>query len=466
MLRLRQIWEHDRAADTARDHILYFRATRLSRKLEAQYSARLVLAYKLAALSVAGLSLFWCLFFVVAGNWILAPAQLVLAIVCAISWLLAERGYFTRALLLSQLVFLVFILALCLMFDVPSETVPRVSHLFLPVLAMLGYLNFKRAPSGLQLGLIGTCIVAFVVLASTNYALPFAEPIAEEVRVFGAWMNAAAAALMLAGCIYVFQLELERSDHRVNALRAALWNREFEVFYQPQVDRNGETIGAEALLRWKPDGRGYVPPAEFIPQAEEAGLMSEIGAFVLETACRTLVGWSQHAETRHLTLSVNVSASQFHEEDFETSVVQMVERFKIDPRLLTIELTESVMVENTEMVATKMAVLRSIGIDMSLDDFGTGYSSLTYLRRLPLTQIKIDRSFVQDIIGNERNGALVRSIIQLGHDLELSILAEGVETQEQFVFLRDGGCQEFQGYLFGRPVPLAEFERGLLSHAA
>jgi EAL domain-containing protein (putative c-di-GMP-specific phosphodiesterase class I) len=180
---------------------------------------------------------------------------------------------------------------------------------------------------------------------------------------------------------------------------------------------------------------------------------------VLQSAMKTLADWSRHDETRHLTLSVNVSASQFLEDGFERSVLSLIETFGIDPTLLKIELTESVMVANPEIVIAKMHVLRAVGIGMALDDFGTGYSSLGYLRQLPLTQLKIDRSFVQSMTENRRSAALVRSIVQMGLDLELNVLAEGVETQDQINFLTQNGCQAYQGYFFGRPVPLEEFMR-------
>ncbi len=432
----------------------------------AQYSARFVIAYKIAALVIAVLSLAWAVLFAVTGNPYLALSQVMVTLFCGIAWLLAYRGQLANALLLTQVAFLFSISLLCLVFDVPSAEVPRVSHIFLLVLALLGYLNFKRQPSALQLVLIGLCVAGFIALSSSSYAVPFAMPIGDDIRLVGAWINAGTATLLLVGGVYVFQFELERTDRRADELKAALWKRQFELFYQPQVDRSGRVVGAEALLRWKHPSRGYVSPAEFIPLAEEAGLMDEIGSWVLETSCRTLVDWSRHSELRNLTLSANVSASQFLNEDFEQTLIHLVDTFEIDPKLLKLEITESVMVSNTDLVAAKMQILRGVGIGLALDDFGTGYSSLGYLRRLPLSELKIDRSFVQDITENDRSASLARSIIQIGRDLGMTVLAEGVETGAQFAFLRDSGCDAFQGYHFGRPVPLAEFEARLLRQAA
>ncbi|WP_170926441.1 putative bifunctional diguanylate cyclase/phosphodiesterase [Devosia lucknowensis] len=424
----------------------------------AQYSGRFVLAYRWVACAVGMLSLCWSIFFAFHGDYLLSASQAGVAAVAALSVALANRGQLATALLITQAAFLFFILALCLVFDVPSADVPRVSHIFLLVLAMVGYLNFKRQPSRMQMGLLIASVASFVIIASSNVTLPFTLPIPDDIRLYGAWLNAGFATLMLVACVYIFQLELERSDRHEVELKSALWNRQFELFYQPQVNRDGVLIGAETLIRWKHPSCGYVSPGEFIPQAEDAGLMSEIGQWVLETALQTLQEWRNDPRRRHLTLSVNVSASQFLDEDFEQVVVQLLDRYPIDPTLLKLEITESVMVTNTDLVAAKMQILRGIGIGLALDDFGTGYSSLAYIRGLPLTELKIDRSFVKDVTESGRSAALARSIVQLGRDLDLTVLAEGVETPEQFAFLRDCGCQEFQGFYFGRPVPLQDFE--------
>ncbi len=433
---------------------------------QAQYSRRFTLAYQWGALVVVALSVFWSLFFWTQDQRLLVFSQIVLAGVALASWALARNGQLTTAIVLTQVVFLCFIAELCLLFDVPSADVPRVSHIFLLPLALFGYLHFKYRPSWGQMALIVLCLAGFVVLASTNFSLPSTNSIGDDVRLYGAVLNALVATLILAWGAYAFQMQVEQPARASQELKSALWNRQFELFYQPQVDRSGRVTGAEALLRWKHPIRGYVPPGEFIPLAEDAGLMRDIGHFVLEAACRTLVQWRSNPDLADLSLSVNVSASQFLDEDFEQSILQLINTFAVDPTLLKLEITESVMVSNTDLVAAKMQILRAIGLGMALDDFGTGYSSLGYLRRLPLTQLKIDRSFVQDVIENERSASLARSIIQLGRDLDLAVLAEGVETAEQFALLRDGGCDEFQGYYFGRPVPLAAFEDILVRKAA
>ena len=432
---------------------------------EAAYSSRLIFAYKTASAVVAALSLFWAMVFVILGSPALAGSQVFLTALSLFSLSLAHRGKVTYALYLTQLAFLVFIVGLCVMFDTPSAEFPRVSHLFLLPVALVGYINFKSHRSPVQAGLIIISLIAFVLLSAANLALPFAQPIPPDIRAFGVWVNAISATALFVTCVHALQVEIEKTGVRARELHEALHRDEFTLHYQPQVDIAGRRIGAEALLRWTPANGKPVSPVEFIPAAERAGLMGQIGHFVLQSACRALAEWAKREDLRHLTLSVNVSASQFLEDGFENSVLQLIETFGVNPRRLKIELTESVMVANPDLVIAKMHVLRAVGIGMALDDFGTGYSSLGYLRQLPLTQLKIDRSFVQSAAESRRSAALVRSIIQMGLDLELDVIAEGVETREQANFLASNGCVAYQGYLFGRPMSLESFEEPMVAAA-
>jgi EAL domain-containing protein (putative c-di-GMP-specific phosphodiesterase class I) len=430
------------------------------------YSARLIIGYRIGSLAVFGLAAVWTVVFALFGWWALAGVDACLAAVALLSWKLTRMGRISAAVLVSQATFLAFTALLCLVYDIPSAEVPRVTHLFLPVLALIGYINYRRQPSTTQVVLIALCVAAFIVFSSSSYALPFAQPIPEEVRRFGSWGNAAFATLMAMGGIFVIQLELQRSGSLGRELQRALWKGEFELFYQPQVDRTGATRGAEALIRWKHPKRGYVPPIEFIPEAEQSSLAVDIGAWVLETACATLTQWAQRPATSYLTLSVNVSATQFMDETFVPSVLALLDRTGVDPKRLTLELTEHVVVVNSEAVAIKMRALRAAGLTIALDDFGTGYSSLEYLHKLPLNQLKIDRSFVKAATESPRSATLVRNIVGLARDLDMSVVAEGVETAEQFALVLGAGCTEFQGYLFSKPVPLVEFEQGLMRVAA
>ncbi|MEO8407857.1 MAG: EAL domain-containing protein, partial [Oxalobacteraceae bacterium] len=249
-------------------------------------------------------------------------------------------------------------------------------------------------------------------------------------------------------------------------LREALQQRQFLLYYQPQVDAAGRITGTEALLRWQHPQRGIVSPTVFVPLAEETGLIVPLGLWVLETACHQLVAWATKPETAHLGVAVNVSAMQFRRPDFVEQVRQVLDRSGANPRKLKLELTESLLLDNVEEVIARMTVLKAWGIGFSLDDFGTGYSSLSYLKRLPLDQLKIDQSFVRDLLTDPNDAAIARTIVALAQSLGLSVMAEGVETKEQRDCLALQGCHAYQGYLFGSPVPVADFERLLLPPAA
>ncbi len=251
-----------------------------------------------------------------------------------------------------------------------------------------------------------------------------------------------------------------------NGLRAALANAAFQLFYQPQVDAGGRVVGAEALIRWiDGDGR-FVSPGVFIPIAEETGLIVPIGQWVLETACAQLAAWQAAPATRALSLSVNVSARQFHQPDFVDKVLACVARHGVDPAGLKLELTESVILGDRDEAVARMESLRAHGLRFALDDFGTGYSSLSYLKRMPLDQLKIDQSFVRDMLDDASSETIVRAILGISASLGLEVVAEGVETAEQAAFLQAQGCTGFQGYLFGRPLPIGEWPAVWLQSAA
>ncbi|GKS96888.1 EAL domain-containing protein [Acidovorax sp. SUPP2825] len=244
-------------------------------------------------------------------------------------------------------------------------------------------------------------------------------------------------------------------------LRRALQVGELMLHYQPIVDRRGQMLGAEALVRWQHPQRGMVSPGEFIPVAEQSGLIVPLGQWVLEHGCRQLVAWSRSAATAHLVLSVNVSVRQFRQPDFVDQVLQALRGSGAQPRLFKIELTESLLLTDVEDVIARMEKLRSHGVGFSLDDFGTGYSSLSYLKRLPIDQLKIDQGFVRDVLTDPNDAAIVRTILALAHSLDLDVVAEGVETTGQLQFLQRHGCHAFQGYLFGRPAPATVLERAV-----
>jgi diguanylate cyclase (GGDEF)-like protein/PAS domain S-box-containing protein len=247
-------------------------------------------------------------------------------------------------------------------------------------------------------------------------------------------------------------------------LRQGLDGREFVLHYQPQVDGGRRIIGAEALLRWQHPKHGMISPAEFIPLAEETGLILAIGQWVLEEACARLADWSRNAANRNLNLAVNVSARQFRQPDFVDRVRQAIESARAPASHLKLELTESLVLDNIEDTIHKMGELKVLGVGFSMDDFGTGYSSLSYLTRLPLDQLKIDQSFVRKLPDSATDAVVVQSIITLAKSLGIAVIAEGVETEAQRLFLDRHDCPIYQGYLFSKPVALTTFEK-LMAHA-
>ncbi|WP_108445129.1 bifunctional diguanylate cyclase/phosphodiesterase [Halomonas denitrificans] len=254
----------------------------------------------------------------------------------------------------------------------------------------------------------------------------------------------------------VMQAQLQRRARLEADLRQALARGEFLLHYQPQVGADGRMVGAEALLRWVHPARGMVPPGEFIPLAEENRLIVPIGGWVLESACRQLAAWANEPAMADLTLSVNVSPAQFREPGFADRTLAVLARTGARPSRLKLEVTESLFVQDRDESRETMRRLKAHGVTFALDDFGTGYSSLSYLKRLPLDQLKIDQSFVRDLLKDEASAAIVASTIALSQSLQLEVLAEGVETEAQRAWLMAHGCEAFQGYLFGRPVPVEE----------
>ena len=236
-------------------------------------------------------------------------------------------------------------------------------------------------------------------------------------------------------------------------LREGLQHNHFLLYYQSQVDSANRLTGAEALIRWQHPQRGMISPTAFIPLAEDTGLILPLGHWVLETACHQLVQWSQQADMVHLTLAVNVSARQFRHPHFVEQVLRVLEHTGAEPGKLKLELTESLLLDDVADAIAKMTALKDRGVGFSLDDFGTGYSSLAYLKRLPLDQLKIDQSFVRDILTDPNDAAIAKTIVALARSLGLAVIAEGVETEAQRDFLVLQDCHAFQGYLFGRPGP-------------
>jgi diguanylate cyclase (GGDEF)-like protein len=271
-----------------------------------------------------------------------------------------------------------------------------------------------------------------------------------RIQFYEALMNAAA----------LERLELERH------LRYALEQRQLELHYQPQVSlRTGAIIGAEALIRWRHPERGLVSPAKFIPVAEASGLIIPIGDWVLAQACAQAQAW-RNAGLQPLRISVNVSAHQFNEGKLVQKVSAALKQTGLGPEWLKLEITESLLMQEVEHSIAIMKDLTGLGVHLAIDDFGTGYSSLSYLKQFPISELKIDQAFVRELSEQSEDAAIVRTIIALCQNLRLSVIAEGVETEEQACFLRQTGCDEMQGYYFSRPLPADEMANLLRSHRA
>lgn len=245
-------------------------------------------------------------------------------------------------------------------------------------------------------------------------------------------------------------------------MRESLKQGDFVLHYQPQAGKHGNITGVEALVRWQHPQRGLIPPMDFIPLAEETGLILPLGQWALETACARLAIWMKRPETAGLTMAVNVSARQFRHADFVSQVIAVLDETGANPKTLKLELTESLLLDDVENTISKMTALKAKGVGFSLDDFGVGYSSLSYLKRLPLDQLKIDQSFVRDVLTDANDATIAHTIVTLGRTLGLAVIAEGVETAAQQDFLSSHGCDAYQGYFFSRPLPAEQLEAFIL----
>jgi EAL domain-containing protein (putative c-di-GMP-specific phosphodiesterase class I) len=408
---------------------------------------------------VGGASLAWAVVFLLWGNWLAAGFETFAVGANLFTARLVRQGRVRAASRLLIAVMYVLVCIYATVLDIPTAAVPRSMHEFLLALGVIACLLLRDERPGLRHGVPLLCFLTFAALGASDFSVHTAFGLPDDLRARGNWVNHAMVAVLVYSALHVLQTDVAERNGLENELRDALVHGDLLLHYQPQVGTGDHIIGAEALVRWNHPRRGMVPPGEFIPLAERCGLMEPLGDWVLRTACAQLATWQQRPESAKLALSVNVSAVQFAQPDFVARVLGRVEQSGIDPSRLKLELTESMLAEDVDDIIAKMKALKTRGIGFSLDDFGTGFSSLNYLRRLPLDQLKIDQSFVRNMLQSDSDAAIAQTVVTLGRSLGLAVIAEGVETPEQRQALAAIGCSTYQGYLFGRPVPIADFDR-------
>lgn len=411
----------------------------------------------LASGVMLAVALFWGLYFSLRGTWSVVFMDLLM-ILCALGvFLLTLQGRARGANLLLFGVLIVVILYSTLVLDPPSAAAPRATHLYFLPLAVASLMTFRDEPFWLRYGMALVCLSLFAVLASTHWSPISAPGLPDEVRVIGSWVQSFAAMTMLFLLLHILQTDAAERSELDRDLRIAIREEQFVLHYQPQLDSAGRVTGAEVLIRWLHPQRGLLPPGEFVDHAEKSGLMLPIGEWVLRQTCAQLRRWRDDPVLGGLVLAVNISQDQFRQPGFVPDVLALIDESGIPARLLELELTETLIVQDMEDLTRKMTALVEQGVRFSLDDFGTGFSSLSHLKRLPLDKLKIDRSFVCDVLSDASSETIVRTVIALGRSMGMTVIAEGVETEAQRQFLADSGCAQFQGYLFSQPLPLESF---------
>jgi len=434
----------------------------LTSSLDEIQSHRVKVAIQLVAVVCMLTGVGWMTLFIALQQWFVVWLDGLLAAIGLVAYFLVHSSRMRIAAFLLFIGLFCVLAVMSLFLDVPGAGVPRVVHLYFLAIAFLAYLILQNERDWVRFGVIVIYLAAFVAFSSSNFILPLPGPgvdmaLSEDIRAVGAWVNGILATGMLCLILYVMQSDFALRTQISKELSVALWDHQFVLYFQPQVDGSGRIFGAEALVRWYHPTKGLQLPKEVIPVAERNGLIIPIGHWVLNAACHQLAIWAARPATANLMLSVNVSPQQFHEAHFVPQVMSIIERAGINPSRLKLELTESILIDDMEDVIEKMKMLKASGVGLVLDDFGTGYSSLNYLRRLPLSQLKIDQTFVRDILDNMQDQAIARTIIALGAELGFEVIAEGVENERQLQCLIENGCMAFQGNFFGAPVPIREF---------
>ncbi|PYF81032.1 MULTISPECIES: bifunctional diguanylate cyclase/phosphodiesterase [Marinomonas] len=411
-------------------------------------------------------SLIWGLYYLSRENWPHFIINLI-SIITGITILLLAYGNHLRSGAIIMCHALLFTVVMASLSDIPMNGVPRSVHMnLLPVIAAT-FLIFHREGFYLRLILPIIGLIFFLALALNVMPIPSTDLAAPaEGRLVGVWINHITGIVGVSIVIVMMQSDMNARSALEKDMRQAIARGEYRFHYQPQIDESGRVFSVEALLRWYHPSRGSVSPMEFIPLAEETGLIIPIGEWGLRTACAQLAEWAKSPQTAHLIIAVNVSATQFRQPDFVQEVKSILLLNGAEPSRLKLELTETALADDIDAVVTKMQALKEIGVTWSLDDFGTGYSSLSLLKRLPLDQLKIDKSFVSDLLSDERSVAIINTLVDLSKTLNLTVIAEGVEDEKQLSALKSIGCLSYQGYLFSRPLPISELNDLIMSEHA
>ena len=388
------------------------------------------------------------------------------AIVCSgvavFALTLRDRARSANLILFSALILIV--VASTLLLDPPTLMAPRATHLYLLPVAVGALMAFRDEPLWLRYGMSLFCLLLFVALAASNWRPTDLYALPDDVRIVGSWVQGVAAMALFFLLLHILQSDTAERSELDRDLRAAIREQQFVLYYQPQLNGAGRVIGAELLIRWQHPQRGLLAPGEFIDHAENTGLIIPIGQWVLEQTAARLRQWKDDPLFGDLGLAVNISQKQFSQSSFVAEILGLIEHHGIDARRLELELTETLIVHDMEDLTRKMTALVEHGVRFSLDDFGTGFSSLSHLKRLPLSKLKIDRSFICDVLTDANSETIVRTVIALGQSMGMTVIAEGVETEAQRRFLADNGCTQFQGYLLGRPMPLVDFSTFVQRH--
>lgn len=410
-----------------------------------------------ACAAVLAIGCAWGVFFALHGLWTIVAMDLLL-IACAIGvFLLTLWGRVRSANLLLFSVIVAVVVGMALVIDVPNAAAPRSIHLYLLPLAVAAFMAFRDEPPWLRYGMSSLCLALFVALAASLWSPFSGYNLPDGMRQAGSWVQAAAAMAMLLMLLHILQTDAAQRSVLDRELRVALREHQFVLHYQPQLNQQRQVTGAEVLVRWRHPRRGLLAPGEFIGHAEHSGLIIPLSDWVLDQTCASLKAWKTDPALRDIGLAVNISQTQFRQASFVPDILAVIDRHGIEPQRVELELTETLIVQDVDDLMRKMHLLVDRGVRFSLDDFGTGFSSLSHLKRLPLSKLKIDRSFICDLPGDSNSDTIVRTLIGLGRRMELMVVAEGVETAAQHRILVEHGCPQFQGYLFSKPLPLEEF---------